>query len=80
MPCPTCGGTRSVYFFIHGNFTEAFILNPGAFVLSIIIMFELIRSIYFFIKKTDYKIQVNLLKFYIAFFLVSLIVQWIIKL
>jgi hypothetical protein len=33
IPCPFCGMTRGVTAIVHGNFSAAFGLNPGAFLV-----------------------------------------------
>ena len=35
LDCPGCGGTRAVYQLLHGNFSDAFKLNPLLFVFLI---------------------------------------------
>ena len=38
LTCPSCGGTRCVYNFFKGNFTEAFGYNQFLFVLIIYVL------------------------------------------
>jgi hypothetical protein len=40
IPCPSCGATRSMLAFIHGNFVQGFLWNPlGFFLLIALIIF-----------------------------------------
>ena len=34
IPCPSCGSSRAVLALIHGNFTEAFYLNPLGYLVA----------------------------------------------
>lgn len=38
IPCPSCGSTRSVISLSHGNFSEAFMLNPLGYVVALIML------------------------------------------
>lgn len=38
IPCPSCGSTRSILALIQGYFTEALLLNPLGYVISIIML------------------------------------------
>ncbi len=40
LPCPSCGATRSMLAFLHGNFLQGFLWNPlGFFLLLALIIF-----------------------------------------
>lgn len=36
--CPTCGGTRSVQYFVSGRFVESLLANPAPFIMCIFYM------------------------------------------
>jgi len=43
FPCPTCGMTRSVILTMHGDFNNAFLLNPaGPFLIAGLLLVALI--------------------------------------
>jgi hypothetical protein len=43
FPCPTCGMTRSVILTMHGDFHDAFLLNPaGPFLIAGLLLVTLI--------------------------------------
>ena len=41
IPCPVCGGTRSVLALLHGSVVDSFLWNPGLWVAGIIFAFSL---------------------------------------
>jgi hypothetical protein len=49
LPCPTCGMTRSITAFMHGQFVKSLILQPAAgiycFALAFIAFFSLLSAI-----------------------------------
>ncbi|MGC4041138.1 MAG: DUF2752 domain-containing protein [Flavobacterium sp.] len=54
-PCPSCGTTRAVSFFLQGKFTESILLNPfGIIVAAIMLVFPIwvLRDI--FLKKDSF--------------------------
>jgi len=36
IPCPGCGGQRSVFYLFQGNFKEAFLIYPAIYPLMIV--------------------------------------------
>ena len=54
VPCPSCGATRSVMAFLHGNFTEALYYNPMGYLLIGIMFFAPLLIFYDIITKNDY--------------------------
>lgn len=36
VPCPSCGSTRSVFALLHGNLSQAWLINPFGFVLAVL--------------------------------------------
>lgn len=45
IPCPGCGGQRSLYHLFHGEFSEAFFMYPAIyplFITAILILFQYI--------------------------------------
>jgi len=42
MNCPSCGNTRSIISFFKGNFSDSWYYNPIGFLISFILLLELI--------------------------------------
>ncbi len=42
LPCLGCGGTRSLYAFVHFDFVNSFMFHPFAFVCIVLAIFTLI--------------------------------------
>ncbi len=38
IPCPSCGATRALVAVIQGNFWEAFVINPFAYLIAFILV------------------------------------------
>ena len=67
MPCPSCGITRSIIQFYHGNFGGAFLINPLGLVATLMLLsiplwitYDLVRgsqSLAIYYKKTEYLLQ-----------------------
>lgn len=84
LPCPSCGTTRSILHLLHGNISDAFLLNPfgifafmGMVIIPIWIIYDFIKS-----KRTmwyNYLLFISLFKNKkFSFFVVILIlVNWI---
>lgn len=79
IPCPSCGSTRSVIEFFHGNFINALYINPLGYLIVLLmvslpvwISFDLITdksSFYSFYKK----VEIFISKRIVAFLLIILI-------
>lgn len=63
IPCPSCGGTRSVLSIINGNFLQALLYNPFGYILLLLllspiwIILDLMNKtsgFYNFYKKTEH--------------------------
>ena len=57
LPCPSCGSTSSLIAILHGEFSDAFLLNPLGFVMLLVmvilpiwILFDLIIQKRSFLK------------------------------
>lgn len=46
IPCPGCGGQRSILHILHGEFTEAFLMYPAIYPLLIFGLLILINLIF----------------------------------
>ncbi len=53
IPCPSCGTTRSVMLILHGNFFDAFRLNPLGFVAVFILAAMPFLVLYDAVKRND---------------------------
>lgn len=40
LPCPFCGGTRCVVFFVSGHWIKAFLMNPLVFLACVYFLFH----------------------------------------
>lgn len=66
-PCPSCGTTRAVSFFLKGEVTESLLLNPFGIIVAIIMtifpiwiltdIFLKKETFYFWYKKTEATIR-----------------------
>ena len=53
IPCPSCGSTRSVEAFIHGNFRDAAYWNPFGLLIISILAFTPLWLVVDLIRKKD---------------------------
>jgi hypothetical protein len=80
LPCPSCGSTRAVLQLIHGNFHDAFLLNPLGyliFILLVILPFWIIgdliaskATLYTFYRKAEGFIRQKFIAIPLIFILV----------
>jgi hypothetical protein len=69
--CGTCGGTRCVSNFLHGNFAEAFALNPFVFLCGVYALVSLLLLNLYILFDWEFawkalKKMYNLVTFFIA--------------
>jgi len=73
--CPTCGTTRSLWFIMHGHFSEAWQMNPLGYVCAGIF---LLRLACFASARLRFRVQkCRLEPALLAVFLVAGLVHWI---
>jgi len=84
VPCPSCGTTRSVMQFSHGNFLSAILINPFGIIVGLIMIVAPIWISYDFIQKKEtfytayLKIETILRKRKVAIVLIVLVIaNWI---
>ncbi len=62
--CPGCGATRAVVYMVNGRFIKAFMYNPGAVALVLVLVLALAEKI------TDKKILPQKITFWIVFIVI----------
>jgi len=84
IPCPSCGSTRSVLSIIHGDFLQAFYINPLGIIIAGIMLITPVWVLFDIItrKKTLYdfyiRIETLLKKPGIAIpFILLVLINWI---
>lgn len=53
IPCPSCGSTHGVVALLHGNFTEALVLNPNSFIIAAGMLFVPLCALYDVLRRDD---------------------------
>jgi len=53
IPCPACGSTRATSLLFHGNYWDAFLLNPLALVVNILIILSIFWMLHDIVKRKD---------------------------
>ncbi|MBN2000780.1 DUF2752 domain-containing protein [candidate division KSB1 bacterium] len=78
IPCPSCGATRSLDFFINRRFYTAFLMNPFFFGLYLYFFYFSLNSVCGLIFKKKFYIQIfsNIERFRIVL-LVAFFLNWI---
>ncbi|RVT72331.1 DUF2752 domain-containing protein [Flavobacterium sufflavum] len=51
IPCPSCGSTRSIISLTKGHFTEALLINPLGYLITIILLVSPLWMVYDIITK-----------------------------
>ena len=76
--CPGCGGMRATHQFLHGHFSDAFILNPLVFIAVPIIFYGIIYySVFLIWNKTLPKIPAN--KIIVIISSIIILIFWIFR-
>ncbi|MDO5519726.1 MAG: DUF2752 domain-containing protein [bacterium] len=76
--CPGCGGTRSFYFFLHGQFIKSFRFNAFVFYFMFCyVVFMISQTIRIFTKNRYHGIRFRLRYIYIG--VIIAVIQFLIK-
>lgn len=79
IPCPACGASRAAFFYVSGCWGDSVKHHSGIFILSFLLSFRLIQSIYCIWKKKVISIHYYLnLLILTGIFIISMI-QWCFK-
>lgn len=61
VPCPGCGGQRSVLHLLHGEFGEAFLMYPAIYPLLLMGLLILTNYLFPFRKYSDYVSTISMI-------------------
>jgi hypothetical protein len=84
LPCPSCGTTRSVMHVVHGDLSNALLLNPFgiiAFIGMVVLPFWVLYD-YWYAKRTLWTCYLQFIKFFrnkkfSLFVIVLVLLNWI---
>jgi hypothetical protein len=80
FPCPTCGGSRSAYYFVTGQWPRAFMMNPGVFVLNLVLAALGAYALLALIARRRFVLPAGFLRRLAIFVTAVILLQWIVRL
>jgi hypothetical protein len=80
IPCPACGTTRAVMCLLAGNISDAFLYNPCAILLVLIIAVQIPVQVMTLKKKFSLELMLRTSKMLTYVFVSGLVITWLLRL
>ncbi len=77
--CPSCGGTRFLYYFITGDFVKAFRYHPTSFVFAVFLIVSLVIFVIDKIRKRPTRITSKYIIISLIVYAVATIIQYFVR-
>ena len=75
--CPSCGNTRSLISFIHGDYTKSWNYNPIGFFIGSIFIIELLINFLILIRFVNFNLDIKYYSFVMIFIMLLSILRYI---
>jgi len=80
LECPTCGASRSAYYFSTGEWTTSFFFHPSIFLASLFILFSTAWALFRLIQGKRIQISYTWNKYFAGFLALVCLFFWSFKL
>lgn len=80
LECPTCGASRSAYYFATGEWTTSFFFHPSIFLASLFILLSIVWAMFRLLQGRRIQIRYTWNKYFAGFLALLCLFFWCFKL